>query len=722
MFKVLHSRRRRARVIHAAALGAPSLALLLGHAPRAAAAQPPFQGTWTSDESSVKIILDAASIPPGTQDILVYDAANPQVVKYAGRFPGATSGYPSVEIDWDRFAAGETSADLVVEAIDAMGEAPCGNMVDASVTAPTCTPVGASSCGSDVCCYNPSSPSSPIGLSEGWTLDGKYSINGQGACDSLSSPPHVLGTLYANGAGPSASYLPIPTPAATSPVFQSFFDTFDASSTLTALLSKNANVDYSPTLSPPACTATSHPHTSGCNLPPFGEGSSICQPSGGSSVCPAPAQYLGITNYTLNGPGAAWDIFYNAANLDDGSGAQVSQPLFQHGGFQDILASGPSSTYWPLQASLLGETGVYAFGSTSRNERYASMAISPKQIADLSNGKVLHLTFEVDARLLGVQRWVAVALAPAGDPIVGFRFDDLVPATPIIPNLPGYLDGFNTASNANDTDPSLTAGMVALNNANHALWFQIFDSGCDAALFSGPNPAMGGAGNLMTAGSVNFVAPYFTYYGNGGTNKYNFPGLYNRSSPAATCQRAYSTQLNGATNLGWPTAPGGGHGQTNRSRFDVFLTTQQITAYEDGQQLLPPTQIQNTSTSGLPSDMTQVKVYFIHYGYGMNDSDQGQGIMSGNQGDPSETPTKDAYYQSTWDCGGPGGACTTPNETPYESASDHGAPIKGGAFPYTDQRSWDNVGFEVLPAGQWSNVGNLITLPGQGGTLSTSPP
>ncbi len=61
----------------------------------------------------------------------------------------------------------------------------------------------------------------------------------------------------------------------------------------------------------------------------------------------------------------------------------------------------------------------------------ASIAFSPKATADISGGKVLHITFQVDAHFDG-RRWCPVYVAEAGDPLINpgkFESNTLPPTT-----------------------------------------------------------------------------------------------------------------------------------------------------------------------------------------------------------------------------------------------------------------------------------------------------
>lgn len=59
------------------------------------------------------------------------------------------------------------------------------------------------------------------------------------------------------------------------------------------------------------------------------------------------------------------------------------------------------------------------------HQNYASLVMQPKATADIAGGKVLHVTFEVDAHF-GGRRWCDLFVAEAGDPLINpGRFTDM---------------------------------------------------------------------------------------------------------------------------------------------------------------------------------------------------------------------------------------------------------------------------------------------------------
>jgi hypothetical protein len=301
----------------------------------------------------------------------------------------------------------------------------------------------------------------------------------------------------------------------------------------------------------------------------------------------------GTMQFRLNdGTPKAWDILYQGADTDH------SMPFVKAGHFMDVLFEG-------ITPSSLPAGFEYGYHSS-----YASMALSPVETADLSQGKLLHLTAEVDSTMSRSHRWLAWQLAPADDPITNFKADDLM------------TNGFSNLANS-----------LQINRTNQALWVQVFPMLCDATLFSGHK--------LLDVG-----APL--------TNMF-VPIRVRGALP--TCIRE----------MNWG---GNGTGLDNRQRWDLFMTTSHIALFEDGELV-----IQADIPGRLPFD--RAKLYFTHYAYALGD-----GIEK-------------AFLRE---------------QRPWERYwLDY--------FRYSDERHWDNMGFEVLPAseapanGDFSSLADRITVP-----------
>ena len=520
-----------------------------GRIARAASPLPPVTMTSVAaDNSSAKIDFLPVT---GAKDYRVFDVSNPSVVKYAG----------TVHLDAGMMYHFVTQADGITPVY------PYTSTLDRNgVTQPRdITVPGAEiewnmlddgrSHTLEVQAVDQLGPTPPANLSD--SLNNP--LNPPGGMLGANEGPTPDGKTSINGQGPSsdaphviAQSAPFVVRANSSlraipsrpDAVQSFFDTFDTS-----------------------------------------EGASLQQ------VGPANG-LTGAMTYTLGaGTSRAWTIQFQGADTDH------SMPMIDAGHFMDVLYEGVTPSAAPK-----------GWAAAMAHTSYTSMAMSPQPTADLSGGKLLHLTDEVDGHLAQTYRWLAWQLAPATDPITNFQGDNY------------FTGGFRPSANT-----------LPVNHTNHALWLQAYPRVCDAMLYEGSrSPA-------NPAPLTNAFMPLG-------------PGV------SATCQR---------------TSPWGGNGigLDNRERWDVFLTTRHLALFENGQLVA-----QSDIPGGLP--FTQAKLYFTHYVYAM----------------------APAFEQGTL-------ARTAPWETYWLNE-----------FPYSDERHWDNMGFEVLPASavpaDWSTLAALIHLPG----------
>ncbi len=305
----------------------------------------------------------------------------------------------------------------------------------------------------------------------------------------------------------------------------------------------------------------------------------------------APDGRTGVMTYTLNANTArAWDILYHGADTDH------SMPFIMDGHFMDILYDG-------VTPSSLPPGYQYAYHTS-----YTSMSMSPQPTADLSGGKLLHMTMEVDSHIADTNRWLAFQLAPATDPITNFAFDNGVTA-----GGPG-------------------ANSQPTNFTDKALWVQIFNADCDAMLAEGPT---------SQTNRRPISDQFINFYGKGGPTP-----CYHMNH--------------------WGSM---GRSLDNRDRWDLFATTTHLALFDDGQMIVQG----DIPHGGLGFD--QAKVYFTHYVYATK-----------SQYEPAHLK-RDAPWEKDW--------------------------INN--FQHSDERHWDNMGFEVLPASyvpsDWSTLSSLIHMP-----------
>ena len=310
---------------------------------------------------------------------------------------------------------------------------------------------------------------------------------------------------------------------------------------------------------------------------------------------------LGMMNFTLNaGTPKAWDILYRSANNKD------SMPFISSDHFMDVLFDGATP-------------GVSAPTHTT----YSSMSMIPSQTIDISNGKVLHLTMEVDSHQ-SFRRWMDFNLTPASDPLQRFDFN----------NLP-------------------------INNTNQGLFLEMRDFSCDLSIFTGP------PSNAKPAktGSVPF-----------------------------NCDRSKLFVTKNLTH--------NGIGLDNKSRFDLFVSSTHIALFQDGQFITQA----DIPAGSFPWANQPLKAYFTHYVY-HSDAEFSELSSFDINGQFMCYPLNSYWYNNPL-------LGTTASQTKCNIASP-----PGYGFPYSDERHWDNMGFEVLPASDiptnndFSLFSSLVQLP-----------
>lgn len=292
----------------------------------------------------------------------------------------------------------------------------------------------------------------------------------------------------------------------------------------------------------------------------------------------------GTKRYSLNkNTSKEWELIYKNADTKD------SLPFIQSGHFMDTLFDG-------------GTPG----SNNPAHIAHGVFAMSPVQTVDFSNGKLLHLTMEVDGHMSG-RRWMAFNLAPATDPLI---------------------DWYRT--------------LGAINTSDTAIFQEMFPGSCTLQVLTGPKSSTDTSPTGKEFWGAAGQAPFDCY-----------PSI----------------------NFG-----GNGISLDNRSRYDLFLTQQHAALFQDGQLI-----IQSTIDS---VSFTKAKVYFTHYLYH-------------TENDRQELQTY-APWEQYW--------------------------INN--FPWSDERHWDNMGFEVLPASEvptgndWSSLSALVQLPNYAAPVfaDTSPP
>lgn len=312
---------------------------------------------------------------------------------------------------------------------------------------------------------------------------------------------------------------------------------------------------------------------------------------------------LGFMKYTMNGgTPRAWELVYRQANNAD------SMPFIGADHFMDVLFDG-------------GTPGV----SPPTHTLYASMAMSPTATFDLTNGKIAHLTMEVDAHQ-SFRRWMDFQIAPASDP----------------------LQGWETPS-------------FAINNSDQAIFLEFRDGNCTLDIYTGPTSAT----NLVPTGTAG---------GTHGARLWGQSGAVGGGAVMCDLDQMYVKK----------TFSKNGLGLDDRSRFDFFISKTHAAVFQDGQLLVES----DIPAGTFPwADSGPLRAYYSHYLYhsDVDDDDLKNFTLSG----ANYCYPMNAYWFND-----------PLNGTAAASNVCGAAYPAGYGFPYSDERHWDNMGFETLPASE----------------------
>jgi hypothetical protein len=311
---------------------------------------------------------------------------------------------------------------------------------------------------------------------------------------------------------------------------------------------------------------------------------------------------IGAMTYSMNaGAPKEWTLEYRGADSTN------SMPFISSDHFMDMLFDGATPG-----------------GGAPSHTLYSSMAMTPRQTVDMSGGKVLHMTMEVDGHQ-SFGRWMAFNLAPASDPLQGFQ--------PI--NQP-------------------------ISNASQGVFLELRDGFCTLDIFTGPKSPS----NRMPTGTAGGVrgAQLWGLPGAAGA-QCSLPEMYN---PAQLSKNAL--------------------GIDDRSRYDFFISQTHAALFADGR-LIAQSEI---PAGSFPWADQPVQAYYTHYLY---HSESEQRFM--------------LHTASTF--GNAAGMCYPMNSYWFNDPVN-GTPASanvcntnfpaGYGFPYSDERHWDNMGFEVLPGSE----------------------
>ena len=244
---------------------------------------------------------------------------------------------------------------------------------------------------------------------------------------------------------------------------------------------------------------------------------------------------LGIMKYLMNtGTPKAWEIEYR--RVDN----QHSMPMISSDHFMDIIFDG----------------GTPVTGGPA-HQLYSSMAMTPVQTVDMSGGRMIHLTMEVDAHMSN-RRWLAFNLAPASDPLGGWHHD-----------------------------------FEGISNTDQGIFLEFKDGGCSLDIFTGPTSATNPIPTGTAGGSAH------------GARLWGGAGSFGGGAVLCSWDQMYvprNLSKNGA-------------GLDDKSRFDFFISQTHAALFQDGQLI-----IQSDIPAGsFPWATQPLKAYYVHYLYHSDD-------------------------------------------------------------------------------------------------------
>jgi hypothetical protein len=297
---------------------------------------------------------------------------------------------------------------------------------------------------------------------------------------------------------------------------------------------------------------------------------------------------LGQMQYSMNaGTPIAWDIIYRQANNRD------SMPFIASDHFMDMIFDGATP-------------GVAAPTRTI----YGSMSMTPTKTVDITAGKILHMTMEVDGHVTINRRWMDFNIAPASDPIQ--RWD--------------YFG-------------------AAVNNSNQALFLEMKDGRCTLNIFNGPGGPAPGVPPTDGGGGAGFPCDWAQNY-----------------SPTDFTKD--------------------GLGLDDRSRYDLFLSQTHVALFINGRLIGQ----KDIPAGTFPWSSQPLKTYYSHYLYHSDIEWSAELVSFSEHGQNYCYPLNSIFINDPV------------NGFPASGSICNTAFPPGYGYRYSDERHWDNMGFEVLPA------------------------
>jgi hypothetical protein len=573
-----------ARLAMSAVLAAALAAYLASYA--SAAGSVTVTGIYANN-SAVKVTFNPV---PGAKDYRIYDVANPSNVKYGGLVHLSPSGNCPGTYCLNHFVTQADGVTPVVPYQIASGAAGGPNVIDGPALEIDWNNVGDGATHTLIVeAVDQLGPAPPGNLYTGLQNVPFMSPPPAGYMLGSDKGPTPDGKTSTNGQGP---YTNNPTVIARSAPFV-----------------VQANRNYRAIPSKP--TATQQFFDSFENA----EASTIQQISRNDTVTDAFGN-LGAMSYRMNaGTAKAWEIeFRRTDNMD-------SMPMIQSDHYMDILFDGATP------------------GTTAPTHTiYGSMDMTPTATLDMSGGRMIHLTMEVDGHQ-SQRRWIGFNLSPASDPIQGW-------------------------------DPAITP----INNSDRGIFLEIRDGNCTFDIYTGPQSGPGTIPTGTAGGSEHGARLWGLAGSNGGA-----PIMCYMYLPKNLSQN--------------------GFGLDDKSRYDVFLTATHAAFFQDGQLVVES----DIPAGSFPWSELPLKAYFAHYLY--HSDQERQDLANFEVSGQNMCYPLNSYWFNNPVTGTAAGS--TVCNTVYPA---------GYGFQFSDERHWDNMGYEVLtgsdiPTGSFASLAALVQPP-----------
>jgi hypothetical protein len=339
---------------------------------------------------------------------------------------------------------------------------------------------------------------------------------------------------------------------------------------------------------------------------------------------------LGSMRYLMNaGTPRAWEIeFRRTDNIN-------SMPMIAADHYMDIVFDGATPNT-----------------SAPTHTIYGSMSMTPTQTFDMSSGRMVHLTMEVDGHQ-SLRRWVDFNLAPAADPLQGW-----------------HPDG------------------EAINNSDQGIFLEIKDGSCTLDIYTGPTSGTDPKPTGTAGGSAH------------GARLWGPSGSVGGGAVMCQWDQMFIPRNFSKNSFGLD----------DKSRYDFLLSASHAALFQDGQLIIES----DIPAGTFPWANVPIKAYFSHYLY--HSDQERQDLATFEVSGQNMCFSLNSYWFND-----------PVNGTAANGTICNKAYPPGYGFVYSDERHWDNMGFEVfpasdIPAGTFATLGSLVQPPPIGPSGSVPAP